>query len=320
MLIQLSRSNQELQEFLEHLGWIANEKILSIAKAGEGNMNVVLRVTTEGRSFVLKQSRPYVQKYPDIPAPEERIDVEAQFYQTLEQSQVKGHLPRILHYNKYHHLLMMEDLGAVEDLTSIYNVKSISDDTLKTLLEIAFQIHSASVSNSFPLNLELRQLNYQHIFHLPFLANNGFSLDEVQHGLQKVAASYQQDLQLSNAIKKIGESYLSSGNHLIHGDYYPGSWMTVDGQLFVLDPEFAHLGNREFDIGVMGAHIVMATMDASYLDKIIKNYPDSLIDKNVYQFAGIEIMRRLLGLAQLPLDRSLEEKSQLLQISKDWIL
>ena len=43
-----------------------NEDLLNVTKAGEGNMNVVLRIKTNRRSFIFKQSRPYVQKYQDI--------------------------------------------------------------------------------------------------------------------------------------------------------------------------------------------------------------------------------------------------------------
>ena len=55
------------------------ENILSAEIAGEGNMNVVLRITTARNSFILKQSRPFVQKYQDINAPLERIHTEYSF-------------------------------------------------------------------------------------------------------------------------------------------------------------------------------------------------------------------------------------------------
>ena len=48
-----------------------------------------------------------------------------------------------------------------------------------------------------------------------------------------------------------GERYLAEGSTLLHGDYYPGSWMTVDDAVFVIDPEFSFKGFPEFDLGVM---------------------------------------------------------------------
>src|SRR2546421_5684303 len=45
---------------------------LSAAPAGEGNMNYTLRIGTSERSFVMKQARPWVEKYPHIAAPWDR--------------------------------------------------------------------------------------------------------------------------------------------------------------------------------------------------------------------------------------------------------
>ena len=39
----------EVQKLLSSLGWIAGEEVKKISKAGEGNMNVVLRITTDKR-------------------------------------------------------------------------------------------------------------------------------------------------------------------------------------------------------------------------------------------------------------------------------
>ncbi|MGY8966078.1 MAG: phosphotransferase, partial [Flavobacteriales bacterium] len=51
-----------------------NEALIRTEIAGEGNMNVVMRLKTNQRSFILKQSRTFVRKYPDIRAPLNRID------------------------------------------------------------------------------------------------------------------------------------------------------------------------------------------------------------------------------------------------------
>ena len=310
----------EVQKLLSSLGWIAGEEVKKIAKAGEGNMNVVLRITTDKRSFILKQSRSYVQKYPGIAAPIERIDVEARFYEALETSAISAHLPNIINYKPDLYLLMIEDLGIVEDLSSIYARRTISEETIGKLIEIAHHTHTSGTTASFPANLELRRLNHQHIYVLPYKKDNGFVLDDVQEGLQDIAAPYQDNPQLSAVIDTMGQEYLSMGTHLIHGDYYPGSWMTIHGQLYVLDPEFAHIGHREFDLGVMGAHIMLSTHDAATIQKLLQLYPDDVSEKKVYQLAGIEIMRRLIGLAQLPLERTLEEKAHLLEVAESWIL
>ena len=65
--------------------WKKGEKILNVLPAGDSNMNLVLRVQTNERSVILKQSKPYVRKFPQIPAPIERIDVEYQYLSRINQ-------------------------------------------------------------------------------------------------------------------------------------------------------------------------------------------------------------------------------------------
>jgi 5-methylthioribose kinase len=315
MNISVDLSKSELQGYLEQLSWISNETISEVVSAGEGNMNVVLRITTDQRSFILKQSRPYVQKYPDIPAPIERIDVEAQFYHALSKSDVSQHLPSVMNYAPQEYLLMLSDLGAIVDMTSIYHAREIKDSYVEQLVRIAHQCHQSQDVAGFPENMELRKLNHQHIFLLPFDGDNGFSLDDVQVGLQELAKPYQGNIALKSVIAEMGEHYLSQGDVLVHGDYYPGSWMRSDEELYVLDPEFAHLGQAEFDLGVMTAHLIMATHDIDYRSKVIEAYPNEIDQLLLSRYAGIEIMRRLIGLAQLPISRILEEKKVLMGIA-----
>ena len=62
-----------LERYAKRRGFISiNETLLSATKAGDGNMNLTLRLTTDARSLILKQARPWVEKYPHIPAPDSR--------------------------------------------------------------------------------------------------------------------------------------------------------------------------------------------------------------------------------------------------------
>lgn len=283
-------------------------------------MNVVLRIKTNLRTFILKQSRPYVQKYQQIPAPLERIEVEYQFYSNSNTEQLQQYFPKALAYDHHDHLLMLEDLGSCDDMTNIYNSKIVSEDSIEKLAQIVKAIHNTPTSKDFPKNLKLRKLNHQHIFELPFLMDNGFSLDDVQAGLQGLSEPYKQNKDLKSIVEKIGERYLSPGTLLIHGDYYPGSWMTCSNRIHIIDPEFCFLGFAEFDVGVMAAHIILASMEKNYLNTITNLYGDGLDRILVEQIAGIEMMRRIIGLAQLPLNRSLAEKKRLLTWAQSMIL
>jgi 5-methylthioribose kinase len=312
----LNSSTTLLQEYLISINFLRpKEEILLIEKPGEGNMNVVLRIRTNERSFVAKQARPYVQKYPQVSAPLDRIAVEHQFYKTIDNEVLLPHLPAVLYFDPKEYLLLLKDLGHCEDMTNIYAERNIADSDLEKLVSLLGYLHQTTPPKNFPANRAMRKLNYQHIFQLPFLVDNGFELDAVQPGLQALAMPYKNDSGLNKIVGLVGHAYLSVGKILIHGDYYPGSWMKKSKKMYILDPEFSFVGFAEFDLGVMAAHMIMATMDRSYLSRVITFYKEPIDPKLTSQVAGIEIMRRLIGLAQLPMQRTLEEKERLLRMA-----
>ncbi len=92
-------------------------------------MNVVLRVKTNQRSFILKQSRPFVQKYQQIEAPLNRIEVEYKFYKAVQGPYISAHIPAILNFDQKNYLIQMEDLGQCDDMTSCYADRKISFHT-----------------------------------------------------------------------------------------------------------------------------------------------------------------------------------------------
>ncbi len=320
MQVDLQISISELQQYLEAKKWLQpNELISAIEKPGEGNMNVVLRVVTNQGSFILKQSRPYVEKYQQIKAPLERIDTEYQFYKSIQGKKIDTHIPTVLAYDAKDHLLQLQDLGECKDMTFLYQLRKISPERLKQLTTILFQIHSTVPSADFPENKVLRELNHEHIFTLPFLKENGFDLDHIQDGLHALSLPYKQDTALKAIVKSVGIQYLTKAKVLIHGDYYPGSWMKATEHLYVIDPEFSFVGFAEFDVGVLIAHIIIATMETSYFKIILNEYQGNLDENLTKKVAGIEIMRRIIGLAQLPLERNIPEKDYLLLVAKKMI-
>jgi len=293
-----------------------NEDLIQTEIAGEGNMNVVMRLKTNQRSFILKQSRTFVKKYPDIAAPLNRIDVEYNFYK-----QVGSHsfFPKILKYVPINYLLFMEDIGNCEDLTSVYKSGEVSQDFIQKLITGLQHIHQQVIPKEYPKNMILRELNHQHIFILPF-KNNGFSLNNIQEGLEALAKPFKNDKVLNNKIDRAGKAYMQNGDTLLHGDYYPGSWMRAGERLCIIDPEFSFAGPKEFDLGVMAAHLILISGQNSVFDQVCKAYRDSVKVEQVQTYCGIEIIRRLIGLAQLPLERTLEQKKNLLNLAKEYVL
>lgn len=319
--IDLDAPPAEVQSLLEKQGWLEpGETVTATNLAGQGNMNVVLRLQTNHRTLILKQSRPFVQKYPDIPAPLGRISVEHAFYHAVSSGNIAERLPRIYGFDSNNYLLLMQDLGQSEDMTSLYASRWLPGNQLETLVQTLTGIHRTPPPPGYPENLELRQLNHQHIFVLPFTENNGFNLDQLQPGLEALAARFKTDAALLKRVTDLGQRYLQPGGTLLHGDYYPGSWLEVDEQVYVIDPEFSFAGFAEFDLGVMAAHLFMATMDPEIVPLCFAKYSLPMDRPTACQIAGTEVVRRLIGLAQLPLERTLAEKESLLNTAYQWIM
>ena len=319
MELLIDLSTEKLTQYLRQQKWIPEtEAVVSLDKPGEGNMNRVLRATTNSGTLILKQATDFVNKYPDIPAPIERIDVEQRFYRLASQiPELKNKLPGIIGYDPAHHLLAMEDLGSISDYTFLYEKDSVLTENhaiaiADTLVRLHQHQFSTDQVQQFPENLALRKLNHQHIFDFPLMVENGFDLDTITPGLQKVALKYKNDPELKSIATQLGENYLAKGNTLLHGDYYPGSWLASGTGFKLIDPEFGFFGAAEFDLGVLLAHLKLAKQSDSIIQKMLGLYTLPIDEGLLAQFEGIEIIRRLIGLAQLPLELNLSEKEDLL--------
>tara|TARA_B100000886_G_scaffold206498_1_gene142730 strand:+ start:990 stop:1955 length:966 start_codon:yes stop_codon:yes gene_type:complete len=296
---------------------IENEIVKKIDSAGEGNMNVVLRIKTNFKSFILKQSRSHVKRFPQIKAPLERIYIEYCFYSLVKKNFFS---PNVLGFINEDYVLFLEDLIKCRDLNYIYDSRQIDNDKVNKLALILHNIHITKAHKNYPANLALRKLNYDHIFVLPFLKDNGLQLNNIQDGLEELAIPFKENMDIIRRVNNAGKNYLDRGTTLLHGDYYPGSWMERNENIYIIDPEFTFLGLKEFDLGVMSGHLILATGQISYLKKICDNYPDKIDNNEVAIYCAIEIIRRLIGYAQLPIKRSIREKSDLLKLAKELII
>lgn len=310
---------QTIEAYLRQQKWIqVGDRVLGLEKPGEGNMNVVVRVKMEKGSLILKQSRPYVQKYPQIAAPIERVQVESRFYELAGQnSALDAYLPDVIGFDLEQYTFALQDLGAGADYTFLYQKEAeVPVEELEAAVQFLYLLHSTSFSDEdirhFPDNMALRKLNHEHLIIYPYLMDNGFDLDTVQEGLQQTSLAYKTDETLKKRVAKLGEIYLSAGPTLLHGDYYPGSWLQVDGAFKVIDPEFCFFGRAEYDYGVMVAHFKMAQLPTSSIEKALSHYPKGrgFNEQLAAQFTGMEILRRPFFEANTPVTNFFQREIQ----------
>ena len=297
------------------------ETIVSVDKAGEGNMNLTLRVTTDQRSVIVKQARPWVEKYPDIEASDERILAEIDFYLNVSKfAYVYAAMPSVLATNPQQRLLVLEDLGLASDYASFYD-RNAEQSEVDRVFDLAMawvsQLHDCEVASDQQIGCKpLRTLNHQHIFTIPLTDPPVIDLNEVCDGLTAVSQKLLDDDSIHQAMANLGEVYLGDhGQVLLHGDYYPGSWLKTDAGFRVIDPEFCFVGPPEFDLGVLAAHWIFCggQADRVAVDRVVQANSRQVSEGLVFGFAGAELIRRLVGVAQLPLNADLQCRTKWLE-------
>ncbi len=322
-----SKNIEQLTDYLSKRNFLdINESIINAKKIGDGNMNYTCRVTTNQRSFILKQSRPWVEKYPTIEAPWDRVIREYRFYDCVRNSEeVSNLMPVAFNIDPISRIFISEDLGETGDFTDLYKGKGISNDEVAVLAKWLSSLHQIKFSDEIKSSLrnrDMRELNHEHIFNFPLNKLNGLDLDQITPGLRDIADQYCQDEKYVNSIKELGKNYLSDGDILLHGDYFPGSWLRTQNGIKIIDPEFCFFGSAEFDVGVVIAHLNLASQKNEQIEYFQNEYiaNKSFNISLARQFTGVEIMRRLIGVAQLPLSLNIENKIELLNLSRNLLV
>ncbi|MEO7274707.1 MAG: phosphotransferase [Vicinamibacterales bacterium] len=315
-----------LEAYLLHRRLAARTELpIRVESAGDGNMNLTLRVSLRDRSLILKQGRPWVERYDHIPAPWDRTLIEAEFYAVAASAlAVSARLPGLLDVDAGNHVIALEDLGRGGDVASIYGGDRLNTSTVHELLNWLAALPTVDVpsrSRGVLANREMRALNHEHLFRFPLDEHNGLGLDAITPGLGTLARELQQDRRYQSRVTEIGARYLTDGRSLVHGDFFPGSWIRTDDAVRIIDLEFCFLGAREFDYGIMLGHIALARQDEELAERVLAAAVAERLDEAlVLGVAGTEIMRRLIGVAQLPLTWGLDAKRSLLRFSRQLVL
>jgi 5-methylthioribose kinase len=290
-------------------------------------MNCTVRVATGRRSFIVKQARPWVEKYPQFAAPWDRACREADFYGlTASVPGVASRMPSLLAFDPDARVLVLEDLGGLGDYTAVYGCRAFSEEEVEVLagfLEALHGIPDRDGRAAALVNREMRELNHAHLFEIPLAVDNGLNLDAITPGLDDVARPLKHDGDYGRAVRRLGrEWYLGTGRCLIHGDFFPGSLLRTTSGPKVIDPEFGHFGRPEFDWGVFLAHLYLSDQPAARLSQWMRRCrgQSGLDVEATLSLAGVEIMRRLIGYAQLPLRCGLDRKRELLERSRELVL
>jgi 5-methylthioribose kinase len=302
---------------------------------GDGNLNQVFRVEAAAESVIVKQALPYLRAAGESwPLTRHRARIESDAV-LVHTRLAPGLLPEILHYDEYFSAMVLEDLrGHVswrEALIAGRHVAGVAETVGRYSARVLLGTSELTTNGRQRRELrrrfgysELCQVTEDLVFTAPFHDADSNRYDPEA---DELARSLRTDRALGRAVADLKVVFRTRDEALLHGDLHTGSVMIADGDARVIDLEFAYYGPIGFDIGALLAHLAIARVAhgvqpgdsfGAVVDRYAADYWAAFREESLrlwqpselgYEqwlgsvltlaagFAGVEMMRRIVGLA-----------------------
>lgn len=310
---------------------------LTAQEVGDGNLNLVFRVLSENSSIIIKQALPYLRvagsTWP-LTRNRARIEAEAIIYQ---ESLFPGILPKLIFFDKSMSALVLEDLLPMRSwrdcLIEQGETLEVVRDVAKYVGTILIASSKWNIGNDEKQDLRGRfifsglcLLSEDLIFTAPFKVSESNKFSEE---LEPLVNHLQGDQEIQRIVGQMKSIFKTRHDALIHGDLHTGSVMTDGKNHRIIDLEFAFFGPFGFDPGLICAHLILARIShfvrgnlnyCHVIDRSIQEFwailettmlqnwkrsPEEFSDflrqlhLDAVKFAGIEMVRRIIGLAHV---------------------
>ena len=262
---------------------------LSAYEFGDGNLNLVFRITDEqNNSVILKQALPYARCVGESwPLTLDRARIEAQVL--LNHGAIcPTYTANVLHYSEMQALTILEDLGNLQILRTAQNN---AEQFPKLAQHVATYLsHTGFYNSDFYLtaqtkkalvsqftNPELCQITEDLFFSDPYIEHER---NNYPKQLQNEVDAIHKNSALKLEIAKLKANFLSNPQTLLHGDMHSGSIFVDCNNTKMIDPEFGFFGPIGFDIGsFIGNLLLNYCAQAGHIDDFVarRNYQTHLL-------------------------------------------
>lgn len=241
---------------------------LQADEIGDGNLNVVYRVSGSAGSVIVKHAPPYLRVVGDSwPLTQDRIRIEAQAL-TLHAEMAPGRGPSVLAVDLEHAAIVLEDLSDHEVWrTSLVNGRHVPDIAeqlgrycARTLLGTSDLMMDPARRKALAaqfVNPELCAITEELVFVAPYVEADSNRYDDAA---AELAASLRADLPMRRAAAQLLWEFRTRREALVHGDLHTGSIMVADGDARVIDLEFAFFGPMAYDTGNLVANLAFSAI------------------------------------------------------------
>lgn len=351
--MELNKDNISLylRERHAEIGFFETGVELCVEEIGDGNLNFVYRVYDAAQpecSIVLKQAPPYIKILgPDYPLTTDRLIYE---FHSLEEYNrlVSDTVPSLYYFDSEASVIVMEDLRGYRLLRDALISGQVNPFIPKQIGKFMGVTHSQTYDHNITetsvnqykkdfANTVMQAITADYVFILPFTEHDtNFYSDGLEAEVQKLKTD-RVFLQQADILKNI---FLRSQRGLTHGDLHTGSIMVNENSAKVIDSEFAFYGPVGFDVGLIWANYLLSYYShtdnsriqsdiisaiiqlwESYteefrMDTPLKNHTLQVIFHEAVAFAGMEMLRRIVGAAHVKDIESIEDICRKLQIEK----
>ena len=308
--VQTILSDADLPALLARLDLAPSGTALEVEPAGDGNINWVRRVrSSAGASWIVKQARPRLERFPEYGAPTERILCERRYFEIAAPLDEDGVIPEVLGFDEVDRVLVLADLGGAERLDHALARGARVTPALESVARLLGRVHAATrdpaLTARFP-NDEMRRLHGDHIFVLP-LRPNDFPLPAPLRARAHALSADPGFVALADAAYA---RYLEPRGALVHADVQGGNILLTASGPKLLDAEISHVGDPAFDVGTLVAHVLLGGIGrgevaargsdvAALWDAYGSSTQDPPRFAAVARYAGLEILRRTVGAARV---------------------
>ena len=332
MSTQLPLTDESLPAYLQGLDLVGPGNRIRVERAGDGNINWVRRARLgRGRSVIVKQARPALERFPEYEVTTERIVFEARYLEYTRRWDEEGLLPQVLAFDEEQRVLVLEDVEPATRLDQALAGGSDPAAALERVARFLGRVHRETMARDTALapsfaNDAMRRLHGDHIFLLPY--------EEVFPTPPRTAARAEQ-LRAGGELAAIAheayDRYLEPRGALLHADVQPTNLLLTAQGVTLLDAEIAHVGEPAFDVGTLLAHLMLPAAARGQpahalplLGRVWSAYAVAHGETGlpslpqVLRLAGLEMIRRTIGAARVELVRADASGLRVLETGTDW--
>ncbi|WP_296061682.1 S-methyl-5-thioribose kinase [uncultured Amphritea sp.] len=249
----------------QHSDLFTADESLRVEEIGDGNINFVYRVSGDSNSLIIKQALPYVRIIGEgWPLSQDRVRIEAEALQ-LEAKHCPDLVPRVYSYDAEQCAIVMEDIGAFENLRIVMvrrqklpllaeHLGRFLADTLFYTSDLYLDTYEKKSLVKGFINPDLCKISEELFFWDPYCDHERNSINEF---IRADAEQLWQDNALKLEVARLKAKFLNQAEMLLHGDLHSGSVFANQSGTKIIDPEFAYVGPAGFDIGsIIGNYLL----------------------------------------------------------------